>query len=304
MGWKPDQIADLSGRTAIVTGANSGIGLHEATELAAHGAHVVLAVRDTAAGDRVARSIEGSTSVEYLDLASLESVHAFAARIDQTIDLLINNAGLMEPPHYRETVDGHELQFGTNHLGHFALTALLFPRLLQALAPRVVTVSSLAHFRGDEGVLAGNPGPTYSSGKAYGQSKLANLLFAVELQRRSERARLPLTSVAAHPGIASTGLFTSPYGLGSNRLVGTVAPILRLVLPGGAGGARPVLYAATQAEPGSYSGPTGPGEVRGPVGEAKRSKYASDEMLATKLWSRSEQLTGVRFDVSTPTVEG
>lgn len=301
MGWNTDQIGDLSGRTAIVTGANSGIGLHEAAQLAAHGAHVVLAVRNIQAGKRVAASIDGSTGVEHVDLASLDSVRAFASRIDRPVDLLINNAGLMEPPLYRETADGHELQFGTNHLGHFALTALLLPQLLRAAAARVVTVSSLAHFRGDAGVLAGNPAPTYSSGKAYGQSKLANLLFAVELQRRAERAGLSLTSVAAHPGVAATGLVSNPDGLGSNPIVAKVAPILmRVVLPGGAGGARPVLFAATDADPGSYSGPKGPGEVRGPVGEAKRSRYARDEILAMKLWARSELLTGVSFEIPTP----
>lgn len=299
MGWKPEQITDLSGRTAVVTGANSGIGVHEATVLAAHGAHVVLAVRNTEAGELVAASIDGSTSVEHINLASLDSVRTFASRIDRPVDLLINNAGLMQPPRYRETADGHELQFGTNHLGHFALTALLFEQLLRATAPRVVTVSSLAHFRGDAGVMAGNPAPTYSSGKAYGQSKLANLLFAVELQRRAERAGLSLTSVAAHPGVAATGLFSNPDGLGSNPIVAKVLPIaMRAVLPGGAGGARPVLFAATDAEPGSYSGPKGPGEVRGPVGEARRSRYARDEMLATKLWARSERLTGLSFAVS------
>lgn len=146
MGWKPDQIGDLSGRTAIVTGANSGIGRQEATQLARHGAHVVLAVRDTAAGERAAAGIDGDTHVEHLDLASLESVRAFAERTLGPVDLLVNNAGLMEPPRYRETADGHELQFGTNHLGHFVLTALLLPRLLEAAAARVVTVSSIAHF--------------------------------------------------------------------------------------------------------------------------------------------------------------
>lgn len=299
MGWNPRQIGDLTGRSAIVTGANSGIGLHEATELARHGARVVLAVRDLDAGRAAADGMNGDVQVAHLDLASLASVREFADGIEHPVDLLVNNAGLMEPPRYRETADGHELQFGTNHLGHFALTALLFPRLLQAVAPRVTTVSSLAHFRGNEAVVQGNPPQTYVPGTAYGQSKLANLLFALELQRRADRAGLVLASTAAHPGVASTGLVSDPDGWGRNPLVRHVLPVaMRVVLPGGAGGARPVLYAATDAAPGSYTGPKGPGEVRGPVGEAKQSRHAKDESLAARLWSVSEELTGVPFDVA------
>ena len=298
MGWNPRQIGDLSGRTAIVTGANSGIGLHEATELARHGARVVLAVRDLGAGRAAAQRMDGDVRVAHLDLASMASVRAFADGIEDPVDLLVNNAGLMEPPHYRETADGHELQFGTNHLGHFALTALLFPRLLQAAAPRVTTVSSIAHFRGDEAVLDANPPQTYAPGRAYGQSKLANLLFALELQRRADRAGLPLSSTAAHPGVAATGLVADPDGLGHNPVVRRVLPFaMRVVLPGGAGGARPVLYAATEAQAGTYSGPKGPGEVRGPVGEAKQSRFARDPSLAERLWSVSEELTGIGFPV-------
>ncbi|MBO1767321.1 oxidoreductase [Allobranchiibius sp. GilTou38] len=298
MGWNPRQIGDLSGRTAVVTGANSGIGRHEAAQLAEHGARVVLAVRDVDSGRAAAEGMKGDVRVAHLDLASLASVRAFAEGIEEPLDLLVNNAGLMEPPRYRETVDGHELQFGTNHLGHFALTALLLPRLLQAAAPRVTTVSSIAHFRGTDAVLEGNPPQTYVPGTAYGQSKLANLLFALELQRRADRAGLALTSTAAHPGVASTGLVADPDGLGHNPVVRHVLPILmRVVLPGGAGGARPVLYAATDAAPGTYTGPKGPGEVRGPVGEAKQSRFARDESLAARLWSVSEELTGIPFPV-------
>lgn len=299
MSWKPDQIGDLSGRTAIVTGANSGIGLHEATQLAQHGAQVILAVRDTDAGAQAAARMGGDTRVEKLDLASLTSVRDFSARITGPIDLLVNNAGLMEPPSYRVTEDGHELQFGTNHLGHFALTALLLPRLMEAAAARVTTVSSIAHFRGNDSVVEGNPPQTYKSATAYGQSKLANLLFGMELQRRAEAAGLALTSTVAHPGVASTGLVADPDGMGSNPVVRVVLPIaMRVVLPGGAGGARPVLFAATEAEPGSYSGPKGPWEMRGPVGEAKQSRYAKDAELAARLWSISEEMTGIPFDLS------
>lgn len=296
MSWNPAEIGDLSGRTAIVTGANSGIGLHEATQLARHGARVILAVRNTQSGAEAARRMGGTTSVQKLDLASLDSVRDFVGRIEGPVDLLVNNAGLMEPPSYRQTQDGHELQFGTNHLGHFALTALLLPQLLQAAAPRVTTVSSIAHFRGNDAVLEANPPQTYKSGMAYGQSKLANLLFALELQRRATAAGLALTSTAAHPGVASTGLVADPDGMGSNPVVRVVLPIaMRVVLPGGAGGARPVLFAATDADPGSYSGPKGPWEVRGPVGEAKQSRYAKDADLAAKLWTVSEELTGIPF---------
>lgn len=299
MSWNPDQIPDLSGRTAIVTGANSGIGLHEASQLAQHGAHVILAVRDTDAGAQAAQRMGGHTQVEKLDLASLKSVRDFAERIGGPVDLLVNNAGLMEPPSYRETEDGHELQFGTNHLGHFALTALLLSKLLEAPAARVTTVSSIAHFRGNDAVLEGNPPQTYKSSTAYGQSKLANLLFGMELQRRADAAGWALTSTVAHPGVASTGLVADPDGMGSNPVVRVVLPIaMRIVLPGGAGGARPVLFAATEAEPGSYSGPKGPWEMRGPVGEAKQSRYAKDTDLAAKLWSISEEMTGIPFDVS------
>jgi NAD(P)-dependent dehydrogenase (short-subunit alcohol dehydrogenase family) len=161
MRWTPDQMPDLTGRRAVVTGANSGIGLVEARELARHGADVVLAVRNTDAGDAAERiratGAAGRVSVERLDLASQESVREFAARLDGPLDLLVNNAGVMAPPKHRTTVDGFELQFGTNHLGHFALTGLLLPHLLEAEAPRVTTVASIAHHRGDGAVAEGNP---------------------------------------------------------------------------------------------------------------------------------------------------
>ncbi len=298
MGWHPRDIGDLTGRTALVTGATSGIGRYAATTLARHGARVLFAVRDTARGESVARDIQGEARVEHVDLASLDSVRALAERVQEPLHLLVNNAGLMEPPQYRETQDGHELQFGTNHLAHFALTALLLPQLVAAGEARVTTVSSLAHFRGNGAVVEGNPPQTYVPGTAYGHSKLANLLFADELQRRASRAGVALTSTAAHPGIASTGLFADPDGWGGNPVVRYVLPVaMRVVVPGAAGGARPVLYAATEAEPGSYSGPKGPGEVRGPVGGAKRSRHARDEDLAAGLWAVSERMTGTAFDL-------
>jgi NAD(P)-dependent dehydrogenase (short-subunit alcohol dehydrogenase family) len=299
MRWTPDQIGDLSGTTALVTGANSGIGLVEARELARHGADVVLAVRNTDAGEAAAARIRGigvpgAVRVERLDLASQESVHALADRFEGPLHLLVNNAGVMTPPRYRETTDGFELQFGTNHLGHFALTGLLMPQLLAAPAPRVTTVSSIAHHNGDGAVCEGNPADGYSANRAYGRSKLANLLFATELQRRATASGSTLTSTAAHPGISGTNLIASPDGMGATPVIGTLTQwVARLVFPDPTHGAEAVLFAATQAAPGSYSGPTGFRETRGAVGEARLSSLAQDETLAALLWERSEELTGV-----------
>jgi NAD(P)-dependent dehydrogenase (short-subunit alcohol dehydrogenase family) len=299
MRWTPDQIGDLSGTTALVTGANSGIGLVEARELARHGADVVLAVRNTDAGEAAAARIRGigvpgAVRVERLDLASQESVHALADRFEGPLHLLVNNAGVMTPPRYRETTDGFELQFGTNHLGHFALTGLLMPQLLAAPAPRVTTVSSIAHHNGDGAVCEGNPADGYSANRAYGRSKLANLLFATELQRRATASGSTLTSTAAHPGISGTNLIASPDGMGATPVIGTLTQwVARLVFPDPTHGAEAVLFAATQAAPGSCSGPTGFRETRGAVGEARLSSLAQDETLAALLWERSEELTGV-----------
>jgi NAD(P)-dependent dehydrogenase (short-subunit alcohol dehydrogenase family) len=301
MSWTETDLPDLTGVTAIVTGANSGIGLVTARELAGHGARVILACRNLAAAESASFEIVGDTRVEELDLSSLASVRAFAERWEGPLDLLVNNAGVMTPPKYRETADGFELQFGTNHLGHFALTGLLLPALLagggsSTLAPRVVTVSSIAHFGGNEAVLEGNPEAAYSPQKTYSQSKLANLLFARELQRRATAAGSPLVSTAAHPGVSVTNLFTSPDGMGSKPLVRRVAPLLmKLVLQSPEAGARPSLYAATEAAPGSYTGPQRFGESRGPIGPAKLSSYAADGHLGEQLWARSEEWTGVTF---------
>lgn len=294
MAWKPSEIGDLSGTTAIVTGANSGIGFVEARTLAEHGAHVILAVRNVDSGRAAAARIDGSTQVESLDLASQESVRAFADRVVAPVDLLVNNAGVMSPPVRRTTPEGFELQFGTNHLGHFALTGRLLPALLAAPSPRVTTVASLAHNQGDEHVVDGNPSGDYQPRTSYGRSKLANLLFALELHRRATSAGSTLTSTAAHPGVAVTNLVASREGMGSRWVVRTFAPsLMRLLLPGSEGGAEAVLYAATVAAPGSYTGPQGPGEVRGGVGPAKLSRLATDEDLARRLWTLSEELTGV-----------
>ena len=299
--WSPSDIPSLTGTTAVVTGANSGIGWHTAAELARHGADVTLAVRNLEKGEEAAARMRegaaGTLRVARLDLGSLRSVQEFAEAWDGPLGLLVNNAGLMTPPRYRQTEDGHELQFGTNHLGHFALTGRLLPALLAAPESRVVTVSSIAHHQGRADVVEGNPADRYRPTPAYGNSKLANLLFAFELQRRASLAGVALTSTAAHPGVASTGLVTSEQGLGSIPGIKQVAPVfLKLVFQSPEAGALPTLYAATDATPGSYTGPQSLRESRGKPGPARTSRLARDEPLAAKLWSVSEDLTGVRFD--------
>jgi NAD(P)-dependent dehydrogenase (short-subunit alcohol dehydrogenase family) len=236
--------------------------------------------------------------VAELDLASLESVRRFAESVERPVDLLVNNAGVMTPPRYRETVDGFELQYGTNHLGHVALTARLLPRLLEAPAPRVVAVGSVAHHAGTDSVLEGNPEATYRPNAAYGNTKLANILFARELQRRAAAAGSTLTATAAHPGVAATNLVASRDGMGAIAPIRWTAPIwTKVIFQSALNGARPVLYAATVAEPGSYTGNTWLGEWRGPVGPAKLSRYAQDDALAAKLWDKSLAEAGVSFDL-------
>jgi NAD(P)-dependent dehydrogenase (short-subunit alcohol dehydrogenase family) len=300
MTWKRDLLPSYAGRTVIVTGGNSGIGLHAATQLARKGAAVTLACRNTAAGEQAVQSIREAggddVRVARLDLASQASVHAFAADWDDPVDLLVNNAGVMTPPRYRQTADGHELQFGTNHLGHFTLTGLLLPYLHKAEAPRVVTVSSLAHFRGRPDVLEANPRKGYQPEHAYANSKLANILFAFELQRRAAKHGSALVSNAAHPGVAATNLVASEQGLGSIPGIKQLAPFFMPVLFQSArAGADPVLYAAAEAGPASYSGPQKLRESRGPAGPARLSRHARDEALAGKLWALSEQLTDVEY---------
>ena len=301
MNWTPSHMPSLEGRTAVVTGANSGIGRHTAAELARHGAAVTLACRNVEAAESAAAEMReagpGDVRVAELDLASLASVKSFVKGWDGPLDLLVNNAGVMTPPRYRETGDGHELQFGTNHLGHFALTGRLLPALLAAPAARVVSVASIAHFGGKADVVDGNPRQRYRPQAAYSNSKLANLLFAVELQRRAAKHGVALTSTAAHPGVAATGLVPDRQGLGAIPGVRAVAPyLLRLLFQSAEAGAHPVLYAATEATPGSYTGPQALRESRGPVGPAKQNRLARDEKLATALWDRSEELTGIVFD--------
>ena len=303
MSWSRTDLPSFSDRTVVVTGGNSGIGRHVASALADAGADVTIACRNVGAGEAVAAGLaeRGTPGVRVaeLDLADLSSVRRFAERWDRPLDVLVNNAGVMTPPRYRETVDGFELQFGTNHLGHVALTAGLLPHLLATEQPRVTTVSSIAHWRGRPDVLDGNRGGPYQPERAYANSKLANLLFTFELQRKASLSDSALVSNAAHPGVSATNLVTSQQGLGAIPGVRPLAPaVLRLLFHAAAAGADPVLYAVAEAGPASYTGPQRLRESRGPAGPARLSRYARDEMLAAKLWDLSLDLTGARFDWS------
>jgi NAD(P)-dependent dehydrogenase (short-subunit alcohol dehydrogenase family) len=203
----------------------------------------------------------------------------------------------MAPPKLTMTMDGYELQFGTNHLGHFVLTGLLLPSLLSAAGgARVVTVSSTAHHPGTEAVFEGNLIEPYDRQKTYSNSKLANLLFALELQREASARGLPLVSTAAHPGVSATGLVVDRQGLGASAVVRTFAPLfLRMFTQSAKAGARATLFAATEGAPGSFTGPKRLAESRGAIGEANLSELARDEKLARRLWQRSEELTGFLY---------
>ncbi|MCU1656250.1 MAG: Short-subunit dehydrogenase [Pseudonocardiales bacterium] len=301
VGWTAAQMPDLTGRTAIVTGANSGIGWYTVRELAGHGARVVLACRDVERGKQAADKIRTAVptadlEVAQLELSSMSSVRALADSWSGPLDLLVNNAGVMAPPKRQTTEDGFELQFGTNHLGHFVLTGLLLRALLATPAPRVVTVASVAHRGGTHAVVDGNASGPYHGQRTYSNSKLANLLFALELQRMATAHGLGLVSVAAHPGVSSTGLVGDPQGMGAKRFMRTVAPLfVKLFTQSAAAGARASLYAATVAEPGSYTGPQRLGETRGSIGAARLSSFAQDERLGRRLWHISEELTGFHY---------
>jgi NAD(P)-dependent dehydrogenase (short-subunit alcohol dehydrogenase family) len=299
VGWNVSELPDLNGHSAVVTGANSGLGFHTAKQLAAHGARVVLACRNLEAAGAAANKMGGGgpVTVAHLDLASMSSVREFAEAWDARLDLLVNNAGVMAPPKAMRTEDGFERQFGTNHLGHFVLTGLLLPALIESGRGRVVTVASIAHHGGTDAVLDGNVGEAYNPQKAYSNSKLANVLFAMELHRELTARDLPVSSTAAHPGVSSTGLFFDRQGMGAQLLMRTVAPaFVKVFAQSAASGARATLYAATAAEPGSYTGPQWIGETRGPIGPARLSEAAQDEKLARRLWQVSAELTGFRYN--------
>jgi len=281
--WTATDLPSFAGRTVIITGANSGLGAVTARELARQGATIVMAVRDTRKGEKAALQIAGQVEVRPLDLQDLSSVRRFADGVDKA-DVLINNAGIMAAP-YSLTADGFESQIGTNHLGHFALTNLLAPKLTD----RVVTVSSMAHWPGRINLDDLNwKNRRYSPWLAYSQSKLANLLFTSELQRRLDAAGSPLRALAAHPGYSHTNL----QGATGRKLGDALmSAVTRVVATDADFGARQTLYAASQDLPGNtFVGPRF-GQV-GPTQAVGRSRRARDAGTAAALWQLSEQLTG------------
>ena len=284
--WTAADLPSFAGRRAIVTGANSGLGLVTARELARAGARVILACRNVGKGDDAAATMTGDVQVRRLDLQDLASVRDFADGIGK-VDVLVNNAGVMAVP-YALTRDGFESQIGTNHLGHFALTNLLLPKI----ADRVVTVSSMAHWFGAISLKDINwKARPYSAWLAYGQSKLANLLFTKELQRRLSAAGSDVRAHAAHPGYSATNLqghtgnrIGTPFWLAANKVAGTSAGY----------GATPTLFAASQdLPPDSFIGPKY--GARGPIGPVGRSPLARSEKTARALWLLSEELTQTEF---------
>ncbi|WP_033320440.1 SDR family NAD(P)-dependent oxidoreductase [Streptomyces yerevanensis] len=297
MKWTERDIPEQKGRVAVVTGANTGLGFETARALADHGATVVLAVRDVDKGRQAAARMSGDVTVQELDLTSLESIRAAAADLHGThtgIDLLINNAGVMNPPK-QITRDGFELQFGTNHLGHFAFTGLLLDLLLPVPGSRVVTVSSVAHrIRAAIHFDDLQSERSYSRVAAYGQSKLANLMFTYELQRRLALHGTTI-SVAAHPGLANTDLMRN-----SPAVLRVIAPVIApLISHKPDMGALPTLRAATDPDVrgGQYYGPDGMGEYRGHPKAVESSPESHDRTVQQRLWTVSEDLTGVKFPV-------
>jgi NAD(P)-dependent dehydrogenase (short-subunit alcohol dehydrogenase family) len=285
--WTAADLPSFAGRTVIVTGANSGLGEITARELARVGAKVVVAVRNLVKGKAAAAAMPGDVEVRKLDLQDLSSVREFASRID-VVDVLVNNAGIMAVP-YAQTVDGFESQIGTNHLGHFALTNLLLPKV----SDRVVTVSSMMHLIGKISIKDLNwKARPYSAWLAYGQSKLANLLFTSELQRRLEAADSVVTAVSAHPGYSATNLQGHTGGKLSDQLMS----MGNKIATNADFGARQTLFAASQPLPGdAFVGPRF--GMAGPTGLSARSPLARNAKTAAALWDLSEQLTGTEFSV-------
>ncbi|HET9142505.1 oxidoreductase [Actinophytocola sp.] len=299
--WTADDIPSQIGRTIVVTGANSGIGFETARALAAHGAQVVMAVRDEGKGTEAVERIQAehpdaTLELRYLDLADLDTVREFAGAV-RRVDVLINNAGVMMPP--RElTAQGYELQFGVNHLGHFALTALLFEDLRKGRDARVVTVSSRAHMSGRMHFDDLHGEHNYSRGGYYAQSKLANVVFGLELHRRLRASGLGIRSVLAHPGVVATNLqSTGPTGL--TKVVMQLGS--KLVAQPAEMGALPVLYAATHpdVESGQFIGPDARNGMKGYPTVVEPLDAARDRQVARRLWEISEDLSGVRFPLPT-----
>ncbi|MFJ9812780.1 oxidoreductase [Streptomyces sp. NPDC101158] len=300
--WNADRIPDLTGRTFVVTGANSGLGLATTRELARHGGHVVLAVRDEGKGRAAAQRIAGEVTgarldVRRVDLADLGSVREFADKLraeHPRLDVLVNNAGVMAPPRTL-SAQGHELQFAANHLGHFALTGLLLDRLAAGRDPRVVTVSSLQHRKGRIDFDDIDGARRYSPMGHYNQAKLANTVFGHELHLRLTAAGSPVRSVLAHPGYTATNLQNdTPVAL-VRWVYGKVLGPLLAQAP--ESGARPQLYAATApgVEGGAFLGPDGPGELRGAPRPVAYAPAATDPETGRRLWELSERLTDVRY---------
>jgi NAD(P)-dependent dehydrogenase (short-subunit alcohol dehydrogenase family) len=303
--WTTADIPSLDGRIAVITGATGGLGYETALALGGAGATVVLTGRSDVKGRNALQAIrrqfpDAKTSYETLDLANLASVADFAKRFGAThasLDLLINNAGVMALPQRQATADGFEMQFGTNYLGHYALTAQLLPWLRRGHQPRVVNLSSLTHRQGAIDFDDLQATRSYSPRKAYSQSKLAMLMFALELQRRSDAAGWGLMSDAAHPGYARTDLIAN--GPGAGGLLGQLNKLLQPFLSQSAAeGALPTLFAATlpEAKPAGYYGPNGFYELKGPPGAAKVMPLAKDAAAAARLWDVSAVLTGVSFE--------
>lgn len=303
--FSTNDIPSQAGKFAVVTGANSGLGYETALALANAGAEVILAARSEQKGQQALANIRalsptGSVRLELLDLSRLDSVAGFSARMlaeGRPLDLLINNAGVMALPRRQLTDDGFEMQLGVNYLGHYALTAQLLPLLRRAPAPRVLSLSSLVHSFGTIHFDKLQLEHAYTPWKAYGQSKLATLMFALELQRRSDAHGWGLVSNAAHPGASSTSLL--PNGIGSESLVSRFGTALvRAIGHSAAAGALPTLYAATSphARASGYYGPNGLFEIKGAVGEARIAGRASDSAAGARLWEISQTLTGTGFD--------
>ena len=297
--WPGADLPPLNGKTALITGANSGIGFYAAKALADAGAEVILACRDPRKGAAALAKIGGHARLEQLDLADFDSIRAFAARItarSDRLDILLNNAGVMAPPTRQTTAQGFELQFGVNFLGHFLLTDLLLDLILQTPLSRVIQVASVAHRQGKMNWTDLQSQERYRAWTVYRQSKLAMLIFAEELARRASQNGWNFLSLAAHPGIAATALVTN--GPGRHSLIAFLQKIASpFIQQSGEAGAWPLILAAIapHARQGEYYGPQGAREFRGPPGLAKIEPQALDPQAGQQLWDEAVKLTGAHF---------